>query len=61
MNQGLITLLLFVSGILIGIAICFGLTHAVCWVAKGLFSTDLYDKFNYIFVLMIIITFVFKR
>ena len=53
--------LLFIVGIIIWIAICFGLTHAVCWVSNGLFDTDLHDKFNYIFVLIIIITFVFKR
>lgn len=51
---------LILFGILLWIAICFGLTHAIIWVCKG-FNLDLSDKFNYIWVGLLIVSYIFKK
>ena len=60
MNKLVLAITLIVVSLLIWVAICFGLTHGVLWVAKG-FNLDLTDKFWYIFVGLLIITYIFKK
>ena len=51
---------LIILSIIIWIAICYGFTHVVIWIANG-FNYDLSDKFNYIFVGILLISYIFKR
>ena len=60
MNKIVIATILIVLSLLIWVAICFGLTYGVLWIANG-FSIDLTEKFWYIFVGLLIITYIFRK
>ena len=61
MDKILIGCGLLIFGILLWLGICYGLTHAVVWLGHGLFNCDLASKFWYIFVTLIIVTYILKR
>ena len=60
MNKIAIATILIVLSLLIWVAICFGLTYGVLWVANG-FNIDLPEKFWHIFVGLLIITYIFRK